>query len=1077
MWQNRPIASIRLDFMLKNLYRNYFDSHIRTRGQEYFNQGQVINPEVTEQFVNFEVKGSVIYKIKISLKEPKHAKCSCPLGKNGMFCKHMWAGVLMADTVMGTNETVNSLKWQDIVQKVSTSIKDTDEAAKQTNATAANYRPLRKAYFVIDSTHGLSLKIFYQEVKTPGKPSGLKAGNFSENSLDLYQDPNDQAILQFLMGDIRPVTPYSTSEFSAPTHLRLLGQRAEETIGFLIARRSLFQMRGVVRIDNLSVIKELGASLYPAIELAKTDTDVFHLKQVLVNDKGEIQTRLSKNSNTSFLINASNTLQLIQGSVGEFWQNFFKEANPFPIRVTEAKEFVLYYFMNFGTTGLNLFYPPEYKPEIENKTPTVQMHIKNSDLGWGFAATLRFFYDGIAASNKWTEISYIKSPQNTLIQRDEDTEAASWDQFFDLCKEDVHLLDDVSVNIPDAEIKDFITNAGEKFELYFQQQRLYSMKEFELKENFNMNWFDISGEAKFGENLSLSLPSLLLQMTRGKMVRLDTGEWGIIPDEIIDQLKAFSQIGKKTEDGIRLSKAQALLMEYGLQTEVAIKNAHLKNDKNTLVEILNKVQNPQALKAPEGFTGELRDYQQVGLGWLATLRENQLGGILADDMGLGKTIQVLAFLARINAEEKENPRIRKTAPIIDAETGEPIETINIPFLIVVPKSLLTNWTLEAYKFTPNLKSHVWTGSDRHLSIEQFKGSDLVITTYQLLVRDTEMFEKMRFNTIVFDEAHFVKNSATQSYKICSILNAENRVVLTGTPIENSIKDLISLLNLANPGLIDNRSGLVSSDPNQYKAVIRAAKPFILRRSKNDVLKDLPPKIEQIFYCEMTPAQMKSYQELKEFYRNSLVKNAPQQNGGQRKIQILEALLRLRQTALHPQLINEHYEDDSGKFDALIEMLENVYAEGHKALVFSQFTSALKILRKKIEALGMECCYLDGQTKDRAEVVKTFQTDESKKIFLMSLKAGGVGLNLTEASYVFILDPWWNPAAEAQAIDRAHRIGQTKTVTSYKLISKDSIEEKILALQKNKKLLADELFSQESSFVANLTEDDLDYLLS
>jgi SNF2 family DNA or RNA helicase len=302
-------------------------------------------------------------------------------------------------------------------------------------------------------------------------------------------------------------------------------------------------------------------------------------------------------------------------------------------------------------------------------------------------------------------------------------------------------------------------------------------------------------------------------------------------------------------------------------------------------------------------------------------------------------------------------------------------------------------------------------------------------------------------------------------------------VLTGTPIENSIKDLISLLNLANPGLIDNRSGLVSSDPNQYKAVIRAAKPFILRRSKNDVLKDLPPKIEQIFYCEMTPAQMKSYQELKEFYRNSLVKNAPQQNGGQRKIQILEALLRLRQTALHPQLINEHYEDDSGKFDALIEMLENVYAEGHKALVFSQFTSALKILRKKIEALGMECCYLDGQTKDRAEVVKTFQTDESKKIFLMSLKAGGVGLNLTEASYVFILDPWWNPAAEAQAIDRAHRIGQTKTVTSYKLISKDSIEEKILALQKNKKLLADELFSQESSFVANLTEDDLDYLLS
>lgn len=1065
--------------MLKNLYRPYFDSHIRTRGQDYFNHGQVINPEVNDQSIQFDVKGGTIYKISISLKEPKHSKCTCPLGKNGMFCKHMWAGVLAADNVLGNNASVSTINWQDVAQKITSQIQQSELDALQAQTSAANYRPLRKAYFTIDNTHGLCLKVYFQEIKGPNRSGALKAGTFSETTLELYQEEQDKEIFQFLLGDVRPVAPYSSNnESNAATHLKLNGDRAEEVLRFLIQRQALFQMKGVVRIDNLSMIKEMGPSLYPGLELAKTDTDVFHLKQVLVDAGGNLQYRLSKKSNTVFLVNNNHVLQLIQGGIGDFWQNFFKEANPFPIRQNEAKEFVLYFCMNFGTSGIKLIHPPEFTPEVEHKEPTSQLHIRASDMGNGYSATLRFFYEGVQAPHKWGANTYIRSPQGTLLERDEAAEGVHYDLFFDLLKDDAKFLDDVTTFVPENELKGFIQTASEVFEVYFQQQRVYPMKDFHLKENFNMNWFDISGEARFSESLSLSLPSLLLQMTRGKMVRLDSGEWGIVPDEIIDQLKTFSNIGKKTEEGLRLTKAQALLLEHGLQTDDVIKNAQLKSDKSTLVEILNKVQNPEAVKAGEDFVGELRDYQQVGLGWLSILRENQLGGILADDMGLGKTIQVLAYLANIHNESKDSQaKPVKKLVVKNPETGQDEEVLQIPYLIVVPKSLLTNWTLEAFKFTPHLKSHVWTGSDRKATLDQLKEADLVITTYQLLVRDSDIFDKMRFNTIVFDEAHFVKNAGTQSYKICSVLNAENRVVLTGTPIENSIKDLISLLNLANPGLIDPKSNLISSDPTQYKAVIKAAKPFILRRSKNDVLKDLPPKIEEIFYCEMTPAQQKSYQELKDFYRTSLMKNSSSAHGGQRKIQILEALLRLRQTALHPQLINEHYEDDSGKFDALIEMLENVYAEGHKALVFSQFTSALKILRKKIEALGMECCYLDGQTKDRAEVVKTFQTDESKKIFLMSLKAGGVGLNLTEASYVFILDPWWNPAAEAQAIDRAHRIGQTKTVTSYKLISKDSIEEKILALQKNKKMLADELFSQESSFVANLTEDDLDYLLS
>jgi SNF2 family DNA or RNA helicase len=402
---------------------------------------------------------------------------------------------------------------------------------------------------------------------------------------------------------------------------------------------------------------------------------------------------------------------------------------------------------------------------------------------------------------------------------------------------------------------------------------------------------------------------------------------------------------------------------------------------------------------------------------------------------------------------------------------------------VVPKSLVFNWKQEAERFTPQLRvlDHTGLGRDGN----DFAGHDLVLTTYGTLRRDALRFKDVDFDYLILDEAQAVKNAETESSKAVRLLRGRHRLALSGTPVENHLGELWTLFEFLNPGMLGvagafKLAGGAMRNPSEdtRRLLAQALRPFILRRTKEQVARELPPKTEQTVYCEMDPDQRKLYEELRQHYRKALLPRVERDGLAKSKIQILEALLRLRQAACHPALLDPKRKDDRGaKLDVLLEQLREVLDEGHKALVFSQFTSLLKIVRNRLDEDGITYEYLDGATRDRQARVERFQKEDDCKLFLISLKAGGLGLNLTAAEYVFILDPWWNPAVEAQAVDRAHRIGQARPVFAYRLITRGTVEEKVLELQKTKRDLAEAIIGAENSVIRNLQAEDLALLLS
>ena len=395
-----------------------------------------------------------------------------------------------------------------------------------------------------------------------------------------------------------------------------------------------------------------------------------------------------------------------------------------------------------------------------------------------------------------------------------------------------------------------------------------------------------------------------------------------------------------------------------------------------------------------------------------------------------------------------------------------------------------NWKQEAARFAPELKVLDHTGQGRDKTGAGFKDQDLVLTTYGTLRNDAAIISAFRFDTCVLDESQAAKNAETETAKAVRLINADHRLALSGTPVENHLGELWTLFDFLNPGMLGRAAafGGIGSprnpDVETREILAKALRPFILRRTKDQVAKDLPAKTEQTVFCDLEPEQRKLYDELRDHYRQSLLAKVDAVGLGRSKIQVLEALLRLRQAACHPGLLDKkRIKEPSAKLDILLPQLKELAESGHKALVFSQFTSLLAIVRSHLDAEKVKYEYLDGRTRDRAARVERFQSDQDCRLFLVSLKAGGVGLNLTAAEYVFLLDPWWNPAVEAQAIDRSHRIGQTKPVFAYRLIARGTVEEKVLALQQTKRELADAILGGTGSLITDLKREDLELLLS
>jgi SNF2 family DNA or RNA helicase len=578
-----------------------------------------------------------------------------------------------------------------------------------------------------------------------------------------------------------------------------------------------------------------------------------------------------------------------------------------------------------------------------------------------------------------------------------------------------------------------------------------------IEVNENIDWFDVKALIKFGIYLVpfAKLRKLLIQ---GKHeFELPNGEIAVIPASwFVNYSELFNFIEERSAEELVLRKHHLAFARELQNGELIRLNLSLK---------LERLRNFDAIDdyaLPAAFKGSLRPYQNAGYNWLRFLNEYQFGGCLADDMGLGKTVQTLALLAY---EKEENDGFAS--------------------LLVMPTSLIYNWELEAKKFAPGLKILVYSGTQRNKDPWKFRGYDVVLTSYGIVRMDIEQLSQFYFNYVILDESQAIKNPGSNIATAVNKLKSKRRLILTGTPVENGTMDLWSQMNFVNPGLLGNQLVFkkqflqpIEKQHDREKAARLHAmiKPFILRRLKSQVAKDLPEKITNVKYSDMTADQEKVYEEVKSYYREKIIGELAGTGRGSQQFTLLRGLTQLRQIANHPKLVREDYTGESGKLEDITYMLQETISENHKVLVFSQFVRHLSIVREFLDSEKIPYAYLDGATKDRQGQVEKFQTQDDCKVFLISLKAGGVGLNLTKAEYVFLLDPWWNPAVEAQAIDRAHRIGQENKVIIYKFISRGSVEEKIMALQDRKLALAGELISNEESFMKSLDNDDIRALL-
>ena len=582
--------------------------------------------------------------------------------------------------------------------------------------------------------------------------------------------------------------------------------------------------------------------------------------------------------------------------------------------------------------------------------------------------------------------------------------------------------------------------------------------DFEVKED--NDWFDIHAIVYFGAHPISFIELKQHILNKKREFTLPDGSIAIIPERWFTQYGSIFSLTDGTKF-LRLKKHH-----IGLINELAedgIANITLSRK----LEKLNNFENIADVKLPVNFKGNLRSYQKAGYNWFSFLREYNFGGCLADDMGLGKTIQTLAMLQKIKEEDEQS-------------------ATHTTSLIIMPTSLIYNWLNEAKKFTPKLRIHSHTGTSRDKDVSIFSSYDVVVTTYGVTRVDVQLLTTFYFNYIILDESQNIKNPSSKSFKAVKALNSRNRLILSGTPVENSVSDLWTQLTFLNPGLLGTQAFFNEEyvqaiekrkDEDKARKLQAIIKPFVLRRTKEQVAAELPAKTEQVFYCNMSEDQAAYYEKTKSAYRNDLLSSMDDGTYAKKQVQLLQGLTALRQLANHPVMIDEEYSSDSGKFESVIHTLDNVLKGGHKVLIFSQFVKHLNIFRHYFEKEHIAFAYLDGSTRNRGEIVADFQENADLKVFLISIKAGGVGLNLTQADYVFILDPWWNPAVEQQAIDRTHRIGQEKKVFIYKFIAKDTVEEKILALQNRKKRLASALITTEESFFKSLSKEDIREILS
>ncbi len=582
------------------------------------------------------------------------------------------------------------------------------------------------------------------------------------------------------------------------------------------------------------------------------------------------------------------------------------------------------------------------------------------------------------------------------------------------------------------------------------------------------DWFDLKMLIHLGDE-SFPFIRLVSNIRKGDPeFLLEDGRKFIIPDEWFSRYGDVMNFAKEEDGHLLLAKHHVGLLPAEDDNAGGVGSDELLR--------LYRQSFTKLVAEPEGLRGNLRNYQRLGLTWLYELQQYGFGGCLADDMGLGKTIQTIALLLK-NLSGASKKDLQREGSSQMSLFDDPVEC-TFPSLLVMPTSLLYNWKNELKSFAPKLRVLLYTGQRAGLP-KEFHRYDVILTSYGVMRIDVDILKKHHFHYLILDESQFVKNPHSKTYNALLGLHSDYRLALTGTPVENSLSDLWAQLHFLNRDLLGSYQSFqnrfvipIERDGNEKREerLKQLIHPFIMRRRKEDVVKELPDLTEQVYWCEMTEEQHEAYERYKSGIRNSLL-DIFEEGISKNEMRILEALLRMRQMSNHPKLAEPAFRGESGKFNEVLRSVENLVSEGHKALLFSSFSGYLDLFASCFDEQNYPYSMITGKTKNREEEVRKFQENEDTRLFLISLKAGGTGLNLTAADYVFILDPWWNPAAENQALSRAHRIGQKNKVFVYRFITRKTIEEKIFGLQKRKQELAD-TFVNFNNPLKQLSEEEL-----
>lgn len=684
----------------------------------------------------------------------------------------------------------------------------------------------------------------------------------------------------------------------------------------------------------------------------------------------------------------------------------------------------------------------------------------------------QFSYDGFIVDYDQAEYEVFENDDRiTIVQRNKEAERRLYEYLRTLHASFANQRNNLYYYLPFDDVMTrgwFITMMRRVNEQGYSIQGIGELKKFRyttdeprfmIDASSTSEWFELRVTISWGDQ-EVTLKEIRHAILNGQdTIMLENGTLGHIPEEWISQYSLLLRTASEDNGVLKVSKMHYTLLEDILD-KIGDKTVQqdIKARKRKVLEYDTLAQTPVSSE----IKATLRPYQQSGFRWLQSLDELGWGGCLADDMGLGKTLQTISFLQYVKEKYPGSTQ-----------------------LVVCPTSLIFNWENEIQKFCPSLKFYTYYGLQREFNEAHFEEYDVVLTTYGVVRNDLEQFNDFLWQYVILDESQAIKNPDARVTKAIVQLRAVNRIILSGTPVQNNTSDLFSQFSFVNPGLLGTREffnrefatpidKLGSREKTLHlKKIIN---PFTLRRTKEQVAKDLPDKTVTVLWCSMNEEQRRIYNEYRDGYRKTLLKKIDEEGIGKSGMFVLEGLLRLRQICDHPAMVTKDESASSVKIEELIrEVTEN--GGDHKVLIFSQFTEMLQLIKKQFDESGVQYCYLDGSTslKGRKEQVEKFQEDAGIKAFLISLKAGGVGLNLTVADYVYLVDPWWNPAAEQQAIDRAHRIGQKRKVFAYKMICKDTVEEKILKLQERKQMLADDLIQEDASFMKTLSRKDVEFL--